>query len=141
MLDNDIVNLCGPTFAGAAEAGAGCDTAGLVIAFEAARQSLRFDEDWARSRRSTARFPRRRSWRCSRSWSRVLRGQTYWFARRAARRRDVRGLIDRYQPAVDALRELVPGGAVAVRAQGRRPPLGGLDQARRAQDSRRTRSA
>jgi glutamate dehydrogenase len=40
---------------------------------------------------------------------RVLRGETYWFARRAARGgADVQGLIDRYQPAIDVLRSLIP---------------------------------
>ena len=40
VLDNDIVNLCGPTFVPRLKAGTGCDIAAAVIAFEAARQSL-----------------------------------------------------------------------------------------------------
>ncbi len=48
VVANDMVNLCGPTFPGRLRAAAGCDTAELVTAFEAARQVLRFDEAWAR---------------------------------------------------------------------------------------------
>jgi len=45
---NDLVNLCGPTFPMRLRAAAGCDTRGLVAAFEAARQVLRFAEAWRR---------------------------------------------------------------------------------------------
>ncbi|MDQ2861907.1 MAG: NAD-glutamate dehydrogenase, partial [Pseudomonadota bacterium] len=57
VIDNDLVNLCGPTFPGRLRAAAGCDTAALVTAFEAARQVLRFSESWARVERLDGRAP------------------------------------------------------------------------------------
>jgi glutamate dehydrogenase len=109
VIDNDIVNLCGPTFAGRLRAGAGCDTAGVVIAFEAARQSLRVADDWAKVAELDGLVPAAAQMALFGELVWVLRGQTFWFARRAARGgQDVRGLIDRYQPAVDALRDLIP---------------------------------
>ena len=84
VLANEMVNLCGPTFPGRLTAAAGCDAAALVAAFEAARQVLRFDEAWARVAGAGRQGPgRRRRPCCSASWSGVLRGQTYWLARRA----------------------------------------------------------
>jgi glutamate dehydrogenase len=105
--------LCGPTFPGRLRAAAGCDTATLVTAFEAARQTLRFSEAWARVERLDGKAP----------WSgqavlfgelvNLIRGQTYWLARRAARDTGagatrVQDLITAYRPAVDALKDMVP---------------------------------
>ena len=110
VVDNDIVNLCGPTFAGRLRAGTGCDAGGLAIAFEAARRTLRLDQDWARVSALDGQVPAAAQLALYGELVRVLRGQTYWFGRRAARERaDVQGLIDRYQPAVDVLRDLIPG--------------------------------
>ncbi len=109
VIDNDIVNLCGPTFAGRLCAGTGCDAGGLAVAFEAARQTLRFSDDWARVAELDGQVPAAAQMALFGELVRVLRGQTYWFARRAARGgHNVRGLIASYQPAVDALRELIP---------------------------------
>ena len=59
VLANDMVNLCGPTFPRRLMAAAGCDTAELVVGFEAAREVLGFGRSWRGSRRSTARRRRR----------------------------------------------------------------------------------
>ena len=45
-LSNAIVDICGPTFAGRARGASGCDTAGLITAFEAAWRVFRLDELW-----------------------------------------------------------------------------------------------
>jgi glutamate dehydrogenase len=113
VIDNDIVNLCGPTFPGRLRAAAGCDTATLVTAFEASRQTLRFSDIWAR----VERLDGKASWPGQlvlfRELVNLIRGQTYWLARRAkdmppgASR--VQDLISAYRPAVDALKEMVPG--------------------------------
>jgi glutamate dehydrogenase len=109
VMANDIVNLCGPTFAGRLRSGTGCDTAGLVIAFEAARKSLRFAGDWARVSELDNQAPAAAQLKLYAELARILRGQAYWLARRAARGGvTVQELVDRYQPAVDALRELIP---------------------------------
>jgi glutamate dehydrogenase len=113
VIDNDMVNLCGPTFPGRLRAAAGCDTGALVTAFEAARQTLRFSEAWSRVERLDGKAP----------WSgqavlfgelvNLLRGQTYWLARRGAREPEpgqsrVQALISAYRPGVDALKDMVP---------------------------------
>ena len=112
-IDNDMVNLCGPTFPGRLRAAAGCDTATLVTAFEAARQTLRFSEAWAR----VERLDGKTSWPGQlvlfRELVNLVRGQTYWLARRAAKETDggpsrVQALIHAYRPAVDALKDMVP---------------------------------
>ena len=109
VIDNDIVNLCGPTFADRLMAGTGCDAAALVIAFEAARESLRLTDDWGRVAELDGAAPAASQLALFAELVRVLRGQTYWFARRAARdTAGVQALIDRYRPTVDALRDLIP---------------------------------
>jgi glutamate dehydrogenase len=109
VIGNDIVNLCGPTFPARLRAGTGCDAAALVVAFEAARQMLRLDGDWARVRDLDGQVPAAAQLALQGELARLLRGQTYGFARRAAGRNlDVRGLIDRYRPVADALRGLFP---------------------------------
>ncbi len=109
VVDNDIVNLCGPTFAGRLMAGTGCDAAGVAVAFEAARQTLRFAEDWTRVCELDGAVPAAAQLALQGELVRVLRGQTFWLARRTVRGTSgVQGLIDRYQPAVDVLRDLVP---------------------------------
>jgi glutamate dehydrogenase len=109
VVANDIVNFCGPTFADRLKTGAGCDTAGLVLGFEAARQVLRLGQDWARISELDSIVPAAAQLALYGELARLLRGQTYRFARRQAREAlDVRGLVDRYQPVADALRALIP---------------------------------
>jgi glutamate dehydrogenase len=113
VVDNDIVNLCGPTFPGRLRAASGCDTAALVTAFEAARQTLRFDEAWSRVERLDGKAPWAGQGALFRELVNLLRGQTYWLARRAGRETEpgasrVQGLINAYRPAVDALKDMAP---------------------------------
>jgi glutamate dehydrogenase len=109
VLDNDIVNACGPTFAPRLMAATGCDAGHLAIAFEAARRCLRLGEDWARVADLDNQAPAAGQLALFSELVRVLRGETYWFARRAARGgAGVQTLIDRYQPSIDVLRELIP---------------------------------
>jgi glutamate dehydrogenase len=109
MIGNDIVNLCGPTFAPRLRAAAGCDTAGLVIAFEAARQTLRLEADWARVSDLDGQIPAAAQLALHGELARLLRRQTYGFARRGAREPlAVRDLIDRHLPVVDTVRGLIP---------------------------------
>ncbi|MHB8527889.1 MAG: NAD-glutamate dehydrogenase [Caulobacteraceae bacterium] len=106
---NELVNLCGPTFARRLRAAAGCDTAALVKAFEAARQVLRFADAWRRVERLDGKASAAGQMVLFRELSYVLRGQTYWLARRAGREgTDVKGLVGAYRGAVDGLKKLVP---------------------------------
>ena len=110
VVDNEMVNLCGPTFPRRLRAAADCDAAALVTAFEAARQVLRFPETWARVEKLDGRAPAGGQTALFVELTHILRGQTYWLARRAAREGgDVQGLVKVYRPAVDALKTLVPG--------------------------------
>ena len=109
VIDNDLVNLCGPTFPGALRAAAGCDVAGLITAFEAARQVLRFSEAWTRVERLDGKAPASGQIALFRELVHVLSDQTYWLGRRAARAQmGVHDLISAYRPAVDMLKRLVP---------------------------------
>jgi len=110
VIDNDLVNLCGPTFPGRLRVAAGCDTATLVTAFEAAREMLRFSEAWARVEGLDGAAPAAGQTSLYRELINVLRGTIYWLARRAPReaRAGVGDLIVTYRPAVDELKRLVP---------------------------------
>jgi glutamate dehydrogenase len=108
VLDNDIVNLCGPTFPGRLRAAAGCDTAAFIAAFEAARQTLRFSEIWDRVGRLDGKAPWTGQAALFRELADLLRGQTFWLARRAGKQPSVQALVSAYRPAVDALKEMVP---------------------------------
>ncbi|HEY5071612.1 MAG TPA: NAD-glutamate dehydrogenase [Caulobacteraceae bacterium] len=110
VMDNQIVNLCGPTFPGRLRAAAGCDAATLIVAFEAAREVLRFEEAWRRVERLDGKAPAAGQLALFRELVYALRGQTYWLARRAARQAGgVKGLVGAYRPAVDSLKRLAPG--------------------------------
>jgi len=109
-IGNDLVNLCGPTFPGRLRAAAGCGAVALVAAFEAAREALRFGDIWARVEDLTGRAPAAAQTALFVELARVLRGQTYWLARRAARDdgQGVQGLVAAYRPAMDELARLFP---------------------------------
>ena len=109
VVDNQMVNLCGPTFAARLRASAGCDTRALVAAFEAARQVLRFDEIWRRVAHLDLRAPAAAQTALFRELVSLLRGQTFWLARLAMRDNlSVRDMVETYRPAVDALKDLAP---------------------------------
>jgi glutamate dehydrogenase len=108
VVGNDIVNVCGPTFPGRLRNAAGCDTAALVTGFEAARQTLRLAEVWERVARLDGKIPWAGQAALFRELVDLLRGQTYWLARRAGKEPRVQTLVSAYRPAVDALKEMVP---------------------------------
>ena len=108
VVGNDIVNLCGPTFPGRLRAATGVDTAGLVTAYEAARQTLRFSEIWARVEKLDGKAPWPGQAALYRELVDILRGQTYWLARRGGKP-SVHELVAAYRPAVDTLKDLMPG--------------------------------
>jgi glutamate dehydrogenase len=110
VINNEMINLCGPTFPGRLREAAGCDTTALVAAFEAARQILRFSDLWKRVERLDGKTPAVAQTALFRELTDVLRGLTFWLARRAAREGcDINALIHAYRPAGDAMKRLVPG--------------------------------
>jgi glutamate dehydrogenase len=109
VVGNTIVNLCGPTFPGRLRDAAGCDTRALVAAFEAARRILDFEASWKAVERLDGRAPAMAQTALFTELSYVLRGLTYWLARRSMRESlGVKTLVTTYEPAVDALKGLLP---------------------------------
>lgn len=104
VVANTIVDMTGPTFASRVKAAADCDTAALVLAFEAARQMYRLDEVWNATSALDLKISASAQLMLYQEIASVLRGQTYWLARQAgARGATVQGLIDTYRPTADAL--------------------------------------
>jgi glutamate dehydrogenase len=107
VLSNEIVDRCGPTFPARLRAGAGCDTSALVKAYEAARAILDLDALWDEVEREDGASPAAGQIALFRELVYVHRGQTFWLARGLAKNpTDVKTLVDRYRPAVHALRAL-----------------------------------
>ncbi len=104
VLSNDIVNMAGATFPSRLMTSAGCDAGQLVTAFEAARRVFRLDEAWDAVNALDLKVPAGAQLALLQEVQLVLRRQTYWLARRAARGgAQVQALIDSYRPAADAL--------------------------------------
>lgn len=105
VLANEIVNIAGPTFAERLRQSAGCDTTGLVTAFEAARQVLRIGEAWAAVSALDLKIPAAAQTLLYNELALVVRRQTFWLARRAARgASSVESLTKAYQATADVLR-------------------------------------
>jgi len=119
ILSNEIVNMCGPTFPERLRQSARCDTAAMVLAFEASRQIFRLDQAWDEVSATDLKIPAAAQTALYQEISTVLRRQTFWLARRAVRPdATVEALIGAYQPSADALRAV--GGSVLSRfEQGR----------------------
>ena len=106
VLANDIVNMAGPTFPTRLMQAADCDARALVIAFEAARRVFRLDESWDEVSALDGELAAKTQLALYQELAALLRRQTFWLARRAARgSATVAGLIQAYRPAVDALRD------------------------------------
>ena len=108
-IGNEMVNLCGPTFPARLMAAAACDAAALTVSFEAARQVLRLADAWSRVAALDGRAPAAAQTALYRELAYVLRGQTFWLARRCVRApADVAALVAAYQGAADELKGLFP---------------------------------
>ncbi|CAN5323791.1 NAD-glutamate dehydrogenase [soil metagenome] len=104
VIDNEIINRCGPTFPSRLRAGAECDTKALVKAFEAARCIRGLDDLWNAVAAQDGRTPAAGQTALFRELSYVHRGQTFWLARRLAKSdATVQTLIDAYRPGAQAL--------------------------------------
>jgi glutamate dehydrogenase len=108
VIDNELVNICGPTFPSRLRAAAGCDTRAMVTGFEAARRVLDFGATWDAVAALDGKAPAEGQLALFRALSHTLRSQTYWMARRAGAG-GVDALTARYGPGMDELRSLTPG--------------------------------
>ena len=104
VISNALVDMVGPTFAPRLRAAAGCDTTGLVVAFEAARQIFRLDEAWAATGRLDHQITATAQIQIYQAIAEAVRGQTFWLARQATPGVTVDVLINAYRPTVDALK-------------------------------------
>ena len=106
---NQMVNMCGPTFASRLKASAGCDADALVTSFTAARQILGVDALWDQVSALDGRASAAGQTALYKALSYALRSLTFWLARRAQRdKASVKALVDSYGPSVAQLRTLTP---------------------------------
>ncbi|HTI67457.1 MAG TPA: NAD-glutamate dehydrogenase, partial [Caulobacteraceae bacterium] len=105
-LANAIVDIAGPTFPNRLKAATGCDTRGLVTAFEAAWRVFRLDEAWAAiTALDHGHCPAAAQLALYQETSLVLRRQTWWLARRVVGgEAGVQTLVQAYRPAADEMR-------------------------------------
>ena len=104
VLANTMVDMVGPTFASRLKAATGCTAEALTVAFEAARQVFRLDENWKAVDALDLKAPAAAQLMLYQEIAQVLRGQTFWLTRHAmADKAQVKTLIDAYRSAADAL--------------------------------------
>jgi glutamate dehydrogenase len=116
---NDLVNRCGPSFPSRLMAAADCDAGALVIGYEAAKAVLDLDRPWAAVAALDGKVPTSAQMALFRRLAGVLRGATFWLARRSAREGlTVGALVARYGPGLKTLRALAPGVFSSVEEAG-----------------------
>jgi glutamate dehydrogenase len=104
VLANDIVNLAGPSFASRLMRGTGTDTAGFVLAFEAARQLFGIRALWNDVGAQDNKIPAMAQTALYRELSGFVRHQTYWMARRfAGMPHDLKAMTGPYADGIEAL--------------------------------------
>jgi glutamate dehydrogenase len=122
---NDAVNRCGPSFPGRLMAAAGCDARAFAVGYEAAKAVLDIPVQWDAAAAMDGKVPAQGQMALFRRLAAILRGATYWLARRAGREKlGATALVERYAPGFERLRKLVPAilspveqAAVADRAR------------------------
>ncbi|WP_029910691.1 NAD-glutamate dehydrogenase [Caulobacter sp. UNC358MFTsu5.1] len=104
VLDNQMINMCGPTFPSRLKAAAGCDTTALVIAFAAAREILGVDALWDQVSALDGKASAGGQLALYKALAYAQRSLTFWLARRAFKDKStVKQLVEAYGPSVKAL--------------------------------------
>ncbi|HWU79953.1 MAG TPA: NAD-glutamate dehydrogenase domain-containing protein, partial [Caulobacter sp.] len=107
VLDNQMINMCGPTFPSRLRAAAACDTTALVIAFAAAREILGIDALWDQVSALDGKASASGQLALYKALAYALRSLTFWLARRAFKDKStVKALVEAYGPSVKALSAL-----------------------------------
>ncbi len=117
VLANEIVNMCGPSFASRLMRGAGVDTAGFVLAFEATRRLFDISTVWSQVDALDNKIPAPVQTMLYREVARFVRHQTYWMARRFAQ--TTPGLDAMVTPYADGIRTLMAIDVSALNATAR----------------------
>ena len=104
VVSNEIVNVCGPSFAMRITRGAGVDTSALVRAFEATRQLFDINTLWSEVNALDNQIPASAQTALYSDLASFARHQTYWIARRnAAQTFDLAGMLKPYAEGVSSL--------------------------------------
>ncbi|MBO9707209.1 MAG: NAD-glutamate dehydrogenase [Caulobacter sp.] len=107
VIDNQMINMCGPTFPSRLKAAAGCDTGALVVAFAAAREILGVDALWDQVSALDGKASAGGQLALYKALAYALRSLTFWLARRAFKDKStVKQLVDAYGPSVKSLSAL-----------------------------------
>jgi glutamate dehydrogenase len=109
VVANDIINRCGPSFAGRLMPAAGADAQALTVGYEAAKVVLGLPALWNAVAALDGKAPASGQMALFRRLASTLRGATFWLARRAARDKlGVDALVKRYGPGFASLLKLTP---------------------------------
>ena len=109
VVGNQMVNMCGPTFATRLKAAAGADVNAVVVGFTAARRILGVDDLWDQVNNLDNKASAEGQTALYKALAYALRSLSFWLARRAMRDKStVQQLVEAYGPSVEALRALTP---------------------------------
>ncbi len=104
VVSNEIVNVCGPSFAMRVTRGAGVDTSALVRAFEATRQLFDINALWSEVNALDNRIPAGAQTALYSDLASFVRHQTYWIMRRnAGQTIDLAAMLKPYAEGVSSL--------------------------------------
>ncbi len=104
VVSNEVVNVCGPSFAMRATRGAGVDTSALVLAFEATRQLFDINTLWSEINALDNRISAVAQMALYSDLASFVRHQTYWIARRnATQASDLATMLKPYAEGVSSL--------------------------------------
>jgi glutamate dehydrogenase len=125
VVGNQMVNMCGPTFASRLKAAAGADVRAVVVGFTAAREILGVDALWDQVNTLDNQASADGQTALYKALAYALRSLAFWLARRAVRDSSgVQQLVEAYGPSVAALKAHTPANlspfeqkAVAKRAK------------------------
>lgn len=110
VVGNQMVNMCGPTFASRLKAAAGSDIGAVVVGFTAAREILGIDALWAQVGALDNKASADGQTALYKALAYALRSLSFWLARRAFRdKSSVKALVEAYGPSVAKLRGQTPG--------------------------------
>ncbi|PZR36820.1 NAD-glutamate dehydrogenase [Caulobacter segnis] len=109
VVGNQMVNMCGPTFASRLKAAASSDIAAVVVGFTAAREILGVDALWDQVGALDNKASADGQTALYKALAYALRSLSFWLARRAFRDKSgVKALVEAYGPSVAVLRGQTP---------------------------------
>ena len=117
VVSNEIVNVCGPSFAMRLTRSAGVDTTAVVLAFEATRQLFDINALWSEVNALDNKIPASAQTALYKDLSTFVRHQTYWMARRHAG--NAADLAVMLKPYAEGVKEVIMQGLAPLSASTR----------------------